>query len=156
MTTIREKHTVDEKYTEDGFCEQEFEGTMRHIKIIELKAELEAKRALLDALIRKQQVYHERDREVMCSDCISSVDKHEASDTDDDDDKFIRCAKEESQISFARHSVITNTSESAHDEPEGGKTNTKVGFFKSLAQSIRTKREEARLRQEILELLFIE
>ena len=156
MKTIIEMHTVDEKYIEDEFCEHEFRVKIRHMKIIELRAELEAKRALLDALIREQQVYHERDREVMCSDCISSVDKHEASDTDDDDDKFVRCPKEEPQISFARHSVITNTSESAHDEPEGGKTNTKVGFFKSLAQSIRTKREEARQRQEILELLFIE
>ena len=92
----------------------------------------------------------------MCSDCISSVDKHEASDTDDDDDKVVRCPKEEPQFSFARHSVITYTSEGTHDESEGGKTNTEVGFLKSLAHSIRTKREEARPRQEILELLFIE
>ena len=34
---------------------------------------------------------------------------------------------------------MTNTSESTHEESQGGKTNTKVGLFKSLAQSIRTK-----------------
>jgi hypothetical protein len=73
---------------------------------------------------------------------IFSVDKHEASDTDEKDDNFIWYAKRESQIPFPRHSVITNTSESAHDEPEGGKTNIKVGFFKSLTQPIRTKDEE--------------
>jgi hypothetical protein len=67
--------------------------------------------------------------------------KQEVSDTDDDD-KFIRCAKRESQNPSTRHSVITNTSEGTHDESEGGKTNTKVGFFKSLTHSIRTKREE--------------
>jgi hypothetical protein len=135
LETIPEKHTVDEKYIEDGFGDQEFPDTMRRMKIIELKAELEAKRALLQTLIRE---------------------KHGASDADEKDDNFIACAKCESQIPFARHSVISYTSESAHDEPEGGKTNTKVGFFKSLAHSIRTKREEARPRQEILELLFIE
>jgi hypothetical protein len=159
MKTIIEMHTVDEKYIEDEFCEHEFRVKIRHMKIIELKAELEAKQAKyaqLKALIReKQQVDHELERDVICSDCNCSFDKHEASDTDDDD-KFIRCAKQESQIPFARHSVISYTSESAHDEPEEGKTNTKVGFFKSLAQFIRTKREEARPRQEILELLFIE
>jgi hypothetical protein len=156
LNTILQKNTVDEKYIEEGFRDEEFHHTMARIKIIELKAELEAKRALLETLIReKQQVDHERDREVMRTDCNGSVDKHEASDTDDDD-KFIRCAKRESRIPFARHSVITNTPDSAHDEPEGGKTNTKVGFFKSLAQSIRTKREEARTRQQILELLLIE
>jgi hypothetical protein len=144
MITILETNTVDEKYIEDGFRDKEFQDTMARIKIIELKAELEAKRALLETLIReKQQVDHERDREVMRTDSNGLVNKHEASDTDDDD-KFIRCAKRESQIPFARHSVITNTSESAHDEPEGGKTNTKKGFFKSLAQSIRTKRVSSR------------
>jgi len=156
LETILEQHTVDEKYMEDGFGDEEFPHTMRRVQIIELKAELEAKRALLEALIREKQVDHARDREVMRTHCTGSVDKHGASDTDEKDDKFIGCAKRESQIPFARHSVITYTSESAHDEPEGGKTNTKVGFFKSLAQSIRTKREEARPRQEILELLFIE
>ena len=160
LETIPEKHTVDEKYIEGGFGDQDFPDTMRRVKIIELKAELEAKRALLKALIReKQQVdheYNERDREVMRTDCNGSVDKREASDTDDTDDNFIGCAKRESQIPFARHSVITYTSESAHDESEGGKTNTNKGFFKSLAQFIRTKREEARPRQGILELLFIE
>ena len=156
LNTILEKNTVDEKDIEEGFRDEEFQHTMARIKIIELRAELEAKRTLLETLIReKQQVDHERDREVMRTDWNGSVDKHEASDTDDDD-KFIRCAKRESQNPFPRHSVVTNTSESAHDEPEGGKTSTKVGFFKSLAQSIRTKREEARPRQEILELLFME
>ena len=155
IQTTLAKHTVDEKGIEDGFRDQEFQQKMRRTKIIELTAELEAKSARLEALTReKQKVDRERDREVMCSDINGSVDKHEAPD------KFIRCAKEAPQISFARHqSVITNKSGSAHDEPEGGKTNTKVGFFKSLAQSIRTKRkeaskrEEARQRQEILELL---
>ena len=157
LETIPEKHTVDEKYIEGGFGDQDFPDTMRRVKIIELKAELEAKHALLEALIReKQQVDHERDREVMRTDCNGSVDKREASDTDDKDDNFIGCAKREPQIPFARHSVITYTSESAHDESEGGKTNTNKGFFKSLAQFIRTKREEARPRQGILELLFIE
>jgi hypothetical protein len=50
-------------------------------------------------------------------------------------------------------------SESAHDQSEGGKPNTKAGFFKSLAKSIRTKREEAmarHARQEMLEHLLIE
>jgi hypothetical protein len=157
MKTILEKHTVEEKYIEDGFSDQESQDSMARIKIIELKAELlEAKLALLEALSREeQQVQHERDRKVMRTHCNGSVNKHEASDTDDDD-KFIRCAKRESQIPLARHSVITNTSEIAHDESEGGNTNTKVGFFKSLAKSIRTKREEARTRQEILEILFIE
>jgi hypothetical protein len=45
---ILEKNTVD-------FRDQEFQEKMRHIKIIELKAELEAKRALLEALIREKQ-----------------------------------------------------------------------------------------------------
>jgi hypothetical protein len=157
LETIPEQHTVDEKYMEDGFGDEEFPDTMRRVQIIELKAELEAKRALLEALIREKQVDHARDREDMRTDCNGSVNKHGASDTDEKDDKFIGCAKRESQIPFARHSVMpTYTSESAHDEPEGGKTNTKKGFFKSLAQFIRTKREEARPRQEILELLFIE
>ena len=135
LNTILEKNTVDEKDIEEGFRDEEFQHTMARIKIIELRAELEAKRALLQTLIRE---------------------KHGASDADEKDENFIACAKRESQIPFARHSVISYTSESAHDEPEGGKTNTKVGFFKSLAHSIRTKREEARPRQEILELLFIE
>jgi hypothetical protein len=55
--------------------------------------------------------------------------------------------------------VTRNTSESAHDQSEGGKPNTKAGFFKSLAKSIRTKREEAmarQARQEMLEHLLIE
>jgi len=138
LDTILEKNTVDEKYIAEALLDEEFQDTMARIKIIELKAELEV--ALLETLIReKQKVDHERDREVMRKDCNGSVDKHEASDTDDDD-KFIRCAKRELKI-FARHSVITNTSQSVHDEPEGGKTKTKVGFFKSLAQSIRTKRD---------------
>jgi hypothetical protein len=115
---------------------------MMHTKIIELKAEVEAKHALVQALIREKQVDHARDREVMRTHCNGSVDKHAVSDTDEKDDKFIGCAIRESQIPFARHSVITYTSESAHDEPEGGKTNTKVGFFKSLTQPIRTKDEE--------------
>ena len=57
MITILETNTVDEKYIEDGFRDKEFQDTMARIKIIELKAELEAKRALLEALIcEKQQV----------------------------------------------------------------------------------------------------
>ena len=128
-----------------------------HTDIIELKAETEAKHALLEALLReKQKVDHERDRQVMRSDCKASIDKHEASVADN---KFIRCAKNESRVSCARHSVARNTFESAHDQPEGSKPNTKAGFFKSLAKSIRTKREEAltrQARQEILELLLIE
>ena len=191
MQTTLAKHTVNEKGI-DGFRDQEFQQKMRSTKIIELTAELEAKSALLEALTReKQKVDRERDREVMCSDFNGSVDKHEASDKfircakeapqisfarhhrevmcsdfngsvdkHKASDKFIRCAKEAPQISFADHqSVITNKSGSAHDEPEGGKTDTKVGFFKSLAQSIRTKREEAskreeaRQRQQILGLL---
>jgi hypothetical protein len=47
MKTIIEMHTVDEKYIEDEFCEHEFRVKIRHMKIIELRAELEAKRALL-------------------------------------------------------------------------------------------------------------
>jgi hypothetical protein len=152
MQTTLAKHTVNEKGIEGGFREQEFQEKMRRTKIIELTAKLEAKSAHLEALTReKQKVDRERDREVMCSDSNDSVDIHEASD------KFIRCAKGAPQISIARHqSVVTNTTGSAHDDPEGGEANTKVGFFKSLAQSIRTKREEARQRQEILELLLIE
>ena len=137
-----EKHTVDVKDMEDGFTEQEHQEKMRHIKIIELKAEVEAKHALLEALIHEEQkVDHERDREVMRSGCNTSVDKHEASVADH---KLIRCAKEASHISCARHSVTRNTSGSAHHEP---KPNNKVGFFKALAKSIRTKREEAMTRQ---------
>ena len=157
------KHTVDGKDIEDGLPDQEFQKKTRHIKIIELKAEVDAKHALLEAVIREEQkVDHERDREVMRSDCSASVrahrtvDKHEASVADD---KFIRCAKQASHISCARHSVTRNTSESAHDQSEGGKPNTKAGFFKSLAKSIRTKREEAmarHARQEMLEHLLIE
>ncbi len=45
---ILQTHTVD-------FRDQEFQEKMRHIKIIELKAELEAKQALLEALIREKQ-----------------------------------------------------------------------------------------------------
>ena len=150
-----EKHDV--KDIEDGFPDQEFQEKTRQIKIIELKAEVEAKQALLEAWIREEQkVDHERDRQVMRSDCKPSVDKHEASVAHD---KFIRSAKKESHISCARHSVTRNTFESAHDQPEGSKPNTKAGFFKSLAKSIRTKREEAmtrQARQEILELLLIE
>jgi hypothetical protein len=37
LETIPEKHTVDEKYIEDGFGDQEFPDTMKRIKIIELK-----------------------------------------------------------------------------------------------------------------------
>ena len=152
-----EKHTVDVNDIEDGFPDQEFQEKTRQIKIIELKAEVEAKQALLEAWIREEQkVDHERDRQVMRSDCKASVDKHEASVAHD---KFIRSAKKESHISCARHSVTRNTFESAHDQPEGSKPNTKAGFFKSLAKSIRTKREEAmtrQARQEILELLLIE
>ena len=147
-----EKHDV--KDLEDGFPDQEFQEKTRQIKIIELKAEVEAKQALLEAWIREEQkVDHER---VMRSDCKASVRKHEASVADD---MFVRSAKEESHISCARHSVARNTFESAHDQPEGSKPNTKAGFFKSLAKSIRTKREEAmtrQARQEILELLLIE
>jgi hypothetical protein len=41
-----------------------------------LKAELEAKNVLLEVLSRKkQQVDHEWDREVMCTDWNGSVDK---------------------------------------------------------------------------------
>ena len=58
----------------------------------------------------------------MCSDCNSSVDKHEASDTDDGADGPGQRL----------------------EDPHFG-----VSFFC-------TKREEARLRQEILELLLIE
>ncbi len=152
------KHTVDGKDIEDGFPDREFQEKTRQIKILELKAEVDSKHALLEALIREEQkVDHERDREVMRSDCSAkvrahrTVDKHEASVADD---KFIRCAKQASHISCARHSVTRNTSvsahdqsESAHDQSEGGKPNTKAGFFKSLAKSIRTKREEAMARQ---------
>ena len=148
-----EKHTVDVEDMQDGCADQEFQEKTRHIKIIQLKAEVEAKHALLAALVQSQQkVDHERDREVMRSGCNASVDKHEASVADD---KLTRCAKEASHISCARHSVTRNTSQSAHDEP---KPNNKVGFFKALAKSIRTKREEAmtrQARQEILELLLI-
>jgi len=64
MNTILEKITVDEKYIEDGLCDEEFQETMTRIKIIELKAELETKHVLLEALIReKQQVDHERERD---------------------------------------------------------------------------------------------
>ena len=149
-----EKHTVDVNDIEDGFPDQEFQEKTRQIKIIELK---EAKQALREALIRdEQKVDHERDRQVMRSDCKASIDKHEASVADN---KFIRCAKNESRVSCARHSVARNTLESSNDQPEGSKPNTKAGFFKSLAKSIRTKREEAmtrQARQEILELLLIE
>jgi hypothetical protein len=59
---------------------------MMHTKIIELKTEVEAKHALLESLIReKQKVDHERDREVMSADCNGSFDKHEESDTDDEE-----------------------------------------------------------------------
>ena len=136
------KRTVDVNDVEGDIWDQEFQEKMRHIKIIELKAEVEAKHALLEALIHEEQkVDHERDREVMRSGCNASVDKHEASVADD---KLIRCAKEASHISCARHSVTRNTSGSAHHEP---KPNIKVGFFKALAKSIRTKREEAMTRQ---------
>ena len=152
-----DKHTVDVKDIEDGIQDQEFQEKTRQIKIIELKAEVEAKQALLEAWIREEQkVDHERDRQVMRSDCKPSVDKHEASVAHD---KFIRSAKKESHISCARHSVARNTLESSNDQPEGSKPNTKAGFFKSLAKSIRTKREEAmtrQARQEILEHLLIE
>jgi hypothetical protein len=40
---ILEKYTVNEKYIKDGFRDQEFQEKMRHVKIIELKAELEAR-----------------------------------------------------------------------------------------------------------------
>ena len=64
------------------------EKKMLHIKTIELKAEVEAKHALLEALIReKQKVEHERDREVMSADCNCSVDEHESSDTDYTDEE---------------------------------------------------------------------
>ena len=149
-----DKHTVDVKDIEDGIQDQEFQEKTRQIKIIELKAEVEAKQALREALIREEQkVDHER---VMRSDCKASVRKHEASVADD---MFVRSAKKESHISCARHSVARNTLESSNDQPEGSKPNTKAGFFKSLAKSIRTKREEAmtrQARQEILELLLIE
>ena len=57
LPAILENLTVDEKYVEDCFHDEEFQENMRRIKIIELKAELEAKRALLEALIlEKQQV----------------------------------------------------------------------------------------------------
>ena len=60
MKTIIEMHTVDEKYIEDGLRYEEFQDTMTWIKIIELKAELEAKNVLLEVLSRKkQQVDHE-------------------------------------------------------------------------------------------------
>ncbi len=60
MNTILEKITVDEKYIEDGLRYEEFQDTMTWIKIIELKAELEAKNVLLEVLSRKkQQVDHE-------------------------------------------------------------------------------------------------
>ena len=164
------KHTVDGKDIEDGFPDQEFLEKTRQIKILELKAEVDAKHALLEALIHEEQkVDHERDREVMRSDCSASVrahrtvDKHEVSVADD---TFIRCAKPASHIACARHSVTRNTSERAHDQSEsaldqsgGGEPNTKAGFFKSLAKSIRTKREEAmarQARQEMLEHLLIE
>ena len=47
LETILEQHTVNEKYMEDGFGDEEFPHTMRRVQIIELKAELEAKRDLL-------------------------------------------------------------------------------------------------------------
>jgi hypothetical protein len=59
---------------------------MMHTQIIELKAEVEAKHALLQALIReKQKVDHERDREVKSADCNGSFDKLEESDTYDEE-----------------------------------------------------------------------
>ena len=48
---------------------------------------IEANYTLLETLIReKQKVEHERDREVMNVDYNCSFDKHESSDTDDNDE----------------------------------------------------------------------
>ena len=122
MKNIVVKRTVDVNDVEGDLWDQEFQEKMRHIKIIELKAELEAKQAKyaqLKALIReKQQVDHQRDREVRRSACNASLDKHEGPDADNDD-TFTPCAEKAYQICFARHS-------------QGGKPNAKVGFFKSL------------------------
>ncbi len=97
LETILEQHTVDEKYMEDDFGDEEFPHTMRRVQIIELKVELEAKRALLEALIREKQVDHARDREVMRTHCTGSVDKPGTSDTDEKDNKFIGCTKRQSE-----------------------------------------------------------
>jgi hypothetical protein len=133
---------------------------MRHIKIIELKAQLEAKQAKyaqLKALIReKQRVDHQRDREVRRSGCNASLDKHEGPDADNED-SFIPCAEKAYQICFACHSVRgishadpdfcdpmpKNTSERAHDEPLGGQPNAKVRFFKSLDMHLSMSRSQS-------------
>jgi hypothetical protein len=49
---------------------------------------IEANYTLLETLIRENQIVeHERDREVMRADCNCSFDKHESSDTDDNEEK---------------------------------------------------------------------
>ncbi len=147
MKNIVVKRTVDVNDVDFDFRDQEFQEKRRHMKIIELKAELEAKQAKyaqLKALIReKQQVDRQRDREVRRLGCNASLDKHEGPDADNDD-KFIPCAEKAYQnLCHSRHSVNgndhhfcgsmpKNTSERAHDEPQGGKPNANVRFLKSL------------------------
>ena len=66
------------------------------------------------------------------------------------------CARDSFLLNPVRFSPGTldfsDALESNQDEPVRRKADTKIGFFKAMAQSIRANREEAR--QEIMELVF--